>query len=114
MGVGAPPQWVGGRVHSHMKRGHFLGGMGNVMGCRKRVFCNSTRFTVGCGREKAVEGKGIGLGDLRRNMNCKTGGSGIRKMFLSYHTIPTLGAFLLCETVASRVHLSTCQKLGRP
>lgn len=113
MGVGAPPQLFRERVHSHIKGGPFLGQMGNVMGCRKRVFCDSIRVIIGCGREKAVAGKGRGLSDLRRNKNSETEGSGARKICLSYHTIHTLGELLLCDTVASRALLSRCWKLGR-
>lgn len=111
-GCGGTPSMVRERVHSHTKRGPCLGEIGNVMGCRKRVFCDSTRIVIGCGREKAVAEKGIGLSDLRRNKNCEIEGSGAGKACLSYHTIHSLGVFLLCDTVASRAHLSRCQKLG--
>lgn len=72
---------------------HFLGEMGNVMGCRKIIFCDFTRGVIGCGRKKAVTGKGVGLSDLRRNKNCEIEGSGVRKM--SYHTIHTLAVFVM-------------------
>lgn len=42
MGLATPPQWVGERVHAHTKKGPCLGEMGNAMGCRKGVFCDST------------------------------------------------------------------------
>lgn len=88
---GHPLSGSGGRF-THTLRDHFLGEMGNAMGCRKRVFCDFTRGIIGCGRRKAVAGKGVGLSDLRRNKNCEIEGSGVRKM--SYHTIHTLAVFV--------------------
>lgn len=111
-----------GRVTSQTKRGHRCGGMGNIMGWRKREFWGFHKASYGMFRGESSDRERNRSTWFGKDLELENRGIRGLKDVSMLHDSHSVCVFVVCtgfctstrcETVALRAHLLRWQQLGR-